>query len=244
MDDAAQVSGVHGPRQRLDQLGGLARRLRLATQHPVQPAAIDVLQRQVGAVVVLADLVDLDDVGVLEAGDGLGLDVEAGQLGRAGVDARQHHLQGDHALEAEVPGLVDDAHAAAPQLPQDLVTRHRGQDPARPGGRGEGGRGGVIRLDALQRLRGHGPRGVGRQVQRRRHVLRAERGGGHRLVDGRRHGRLTSGCGQAGAHRGDHFRAVGAQLLDGDGLPPTVQLLMAGNQGVQAQRVEHGASPP
>ena len=49
----------------------------------------------------------------------------------AGVSAGQDHLQGDQALQLDVPGLVDHAHAAAAQLPQDLVTRH-----SSPHGRG------------------------------------------------------------------------------------------------------------
>ena len=39
----------------------------------------------------------------------------------AGVAAGQDHLEGDDAVEPELAGLVDDAHAAAAQLAQDLV---------------------------------------------------------------------------------------------------------------------------
>ena len=77
MDDTAQVRGVHGPRECFDQFGGRSRRLGFAAQHPVQAAAVNVLQRQKGTVVVFADFVDLDDVGMLQTGDGLRLDQEA-----------------------------------------------------------------------------------------------------------------------------------------------------------------------
>ena len=61
----------------------------------VQAAAGAELQREERQAVVLADLVDLHDVGMLQAGDGLGLGAEAGQFRAAGVAAGQDHLQGD-----------------------------------------------------------------------------------------------------------------------------------------------------
>jgi len=89
---------------------------------------------------VLADLVDLNDVGVLQAGDGLGLGAEAGQVRRAGMAARQDHLQRDDAIQLEVPRLVDDTHAALAELAQDLVAGHlaRRATAARDAGRRQG----------------------------------------------------------------------------------------------------------
>ena len=51
-----------------------------------EAAAVDEFEAEVGQATGLADLVDLDDVGVLEAGDGLGLHVEPrqGDRGRRG----------------------------------------------------------------------------------------------------------------------------------------------------------------
>jgi hypothetical protein len=69
------------------------------------------------------DLVDADDVGMGQARDGLSLDAEAGQFQEVGFPRCEHHLEGDDAVEAEVAGLVDDAHAATAQLAQQLVTR-------------------------------------------------------------------------------------------------------------------------
>ena len=60
----------------------LLRRQRRAGELPVQAAAGAELQREEGQAVVLADLEDLHDVGVLQAGDGLRLGAEAGQVGR------------------------------------------------------------------------------------------------------------------------------------------------------------------
>src|SRR5438477_374209 len=75
---------------------------------------------------------------VAQAGDGFGLDLEAEAVLRRGVGAGQEHLEGDDAVELQVAGLVDDAHAAAPQLAEDLVARHGRQRPPGGGGRGEG----------------------------------------------------------------------------------------------------------
>ena len=54
--------------------------------------------------VVLADLVDRDDAGVVEQGDGLGLVLEAAQLVVAGEQAGPDHLEGDGAVEARPAG--------------------------------------------------------------------------------------------------------------------------------------------
>ena len=46
---------------------------------------------------------------------------EAGHVARRGQLALQDHLEGDDAVEADLPGLVDDAHAAAGDLLQQFV---------------------------------------------------------------------------------------------------------------------------
>ena len=54
-------------------------------------------------------------------------------LVRAGVGAGEHHLQGDEAVEAQVPGPVDDAHAAAAEHRLHLVARDPRQAAPLPG---------------------------------------------------------------------------------------------------------------
>jgi hypothetical protein len=78
VDDALLVRRLHRPGQRLDQPGRRPRRQRRAAQLAVEAAALDQLQREVGQPLVLADLVDLHDVRVLQAGHRLGLAAEAG----------------------------------------------------------------------------------------------------------------------------------------------------------------------
>ena len=124
MNDAALVSGVHGPGQRSHELGRGTRLLRCGLQDLGQAAALDELQRQVRPAFVVSDLVDLDNVRMLQAGDGLGFGAKTGPLGLPGVGPGQDHLQGDEAIEAGLPGLVNDPHAAAPQLAEDFIAGH------------------------------------------------------------------------------------------------------------------------
>jgi hypothetical protein len=114
MDDAALVGVVNRPGQGLHQRGRRARLLRTAAQPGSQAAAVHIFQGKVRAARLLADLVDLHDVGVMQLGHGLRLAAEAGQLLRPAVRLGQDHLQSDDPAELRVAGLVDDAHAAAP----------------------------------------------------------------------------------------------------------------------------------
>jgi hypothetical protein len=137
VDDAALVGRLHRPGQGLDPGGGLEGGLGPAGGVVGQGAAVEVLEGEIGLTLVLADLVDGDDIGVLQAGDGLRLRLEAGAADGLGEPAGQHHLEGHQAAQRLLPGLVDDAHAAAAQLLQD----HIHADPLRHAGRGHHGSG-------------------------------------------------------------------------------------------------------
>ena len=95
MHDAALVRRVDGVGQRRHQGSRLASRLRNPLDLLGQVAALDQLHREVGPAVHVADVIDLHDVGVAQAGDRLRLAQEALQLLRPGVGAGQQHLQGD-----------------------------------------------------------------------------------------------------------------------------------------------------
>ena len=64
---------------------------------------------------------------VLQAGHRFRLDLEAQPFCWAGVLDGADHLQRHDAVGLELPGLVNDRHAAAAQLAQDLVAGHCGQ---------------------------------------------------------------------------------------------------------------------
>ena len=63
-----------------------------------QTAAVHEIHRQEVLVADDADFMHRDDIGVLQPGGGLGLDVKAFHLGRAGQPAGQDHLDRDHAI--------------------------------------------------------------------------------------------------------------------------------------------------
>ena len=84
-------------------------------------APLDELHAEELLAVVLADLVDRHDPGVVQQGHRLGLVLEPAQLGVVGQHAGLDHLQRHRPVEADLPGLVDDAHAAAAQLLRDRV---------------------------------------------------------------------------------------------------------------------------
>ena len=116
-----RVGRLHGPGQRPHPTRRPGRRLGHAADRLGEAAAFDELEREERPTVLLAHFVDLDDVGVLEPRDGLGLGAEAGRLGHAGVAPRQDHLERHLAIEADMPRPVDHAHPAAAELPQDLI---------------------------------------------------------------------------------------------------------------------------
>jgi hypothetical protein len=68
----------------------------------------------------LAYFMNLNDVGVVQLGDGIRLNTEAGEMFDPGVIAVQDHLQGDDPIRTCLPGLVQDTHATASQFAQDL----------------------------------------------------------------------------------------------------------------------------
>src|SRR5262249_45623801 len=87
----------------------------------VQRTPVAELQREKGHPFLFADFVQLDDVWMIEAGDGLGLDLKHG-----GVLAGQDRLESDEAIGLDLPGLVDDAHAATADLLKLLIAFYRG----------------------------------------------------------------------------------------------------------------------
>ena len=92
-----------------------------------QRAALDVFEGEERPAALVADTVNLDDVGVPQPRDGLGLGPKPLHIGRTGMAAREDHLEGHHPVEIHLPGLVHHSHAAPAQFSQDLVTRHARQ---------------------------------------------------------------------------------------------------------------------
>src|SRR5439155_3765721 len=121
VDDALGVGVVGRGGDAGGQGGGRGGRPGGAVEALGEAAAGAVLHREVRPAGVLAGLVDGGDGRVLQPGDRLGLGAEAGQVGGGGVAAGEDHLQRDEAVERPLAGEVDDAHAAAADLADQLV---------------------------------------------------------------------------------------------------------------------------
>ena len=85
-----------------------------------EAAPLDELEREVREVVLLTNLVDRDDVGMLHAGDGLGFGAKARALAPPGMRPGQNDLERDIAAKAQLLGAIDDSHSTPAQLTQDL----------------------------------------------------------------------------------------------------------------------------
>ncbi len=70
---------------------------------------------------VLAHLINGDDMVVLQSGRGPRLAQEALPGGGAGGQGRMHHLQGHAALQLRIFGVEHDAHAAVTEHAQDAI---------------------------------------------------------------------------------------------------------------------------
>ncbi len=121
VEDATLVQGVEGVRDACELPAERARIRRLVAHHLREGATFDQRHGVVRASVDLAGVVDLDDVRVLDAGEGLGLAAEALQGVRRLVEAGPQDLDGLAPAEVPVLGLVDDADRAPAQLRQQGV---------------------------------------------------------------------------------------------------------------------------
>ncbi len=121
MDHAVLVRVVHGLGDLPDEPCRLAGIQRAVGDLVRQALPLDEAHAEIVLALVLADLVDRHDTGVVEVGGGLGLDAEAADVGLAGELAGEDHLERDRPVEAGLPRLEDHAHAAAGDLREQLV---------------------------------------------------------------------------------------------------------------------------
>ena len=78
-------------------------------------------ESDVSVALMRADIVHLHDVGMLHFGEGFRFGLEAGELSITGKLASENHLEGDDAIESNLPGFVDDTHAAPAQFTEDFI---------------------------------------------------------------------------------------------------------------------------
>jgi hypothetical protein len=131
MDDTLSVSLAHGPGERCRQRGGRPRRLRLVVDALVESSSRNVFERQIGLPFEFANLMDSHDIRMMQPCDRLRLGTKSIELSSARASAREHHLERDQTLQAEMKRLVNHAHTASSDLFENFVLR-RSNDEARP----------------------------------------------------------------------------------------------------------------
>ena len=125
MHDLFRMCGIervgHFDGQREQGLGvhGLARDAMLQ-RHPVQK-----LHGDKRLAVLLANVVNGADVGMIQGGCRLGFALETGQGLRVAGNFRGQKFEGNETVQAGVFGLVNHAHAATAQLLENAVVRNR-----------------------------------------------------------------------------------------------------------------------
>ncbi len=92
-----------------------------AVHQVLQVVTLDVLHHQIMDSPLVSQIVGPDDVRMVERGDGLPLEMEAGQIGRIGHAIFRQHFNGHQSLHEHVFGQIDVAHAAAAQMIEQLV---------------------------------------------------------------------------------------------------------------------------
>ena len=126
MNDSLSVNGVDGAGDPLDEFGGGARyRVDRRVRRLLSARPLEQFDRQIGNGDTVrpgerVDLEDLNDLGVLDAGEDLGLEEEALNGARVGRGARQDHLECDRPIQPLVASLVNDTHAPATDLSDEL----------------------------------------------------------------------------------------------------------------------------
>src|SRR5262249_46497653 len=90
-------------------------------KNAIQAHPLDVLHDVIVNVLVLADAVYRDDVGVVQARCRLGLALKALLMSGIEEGADRQNLEGDAPSERLLLGLIDDPHAAAADLAQNAI---------------------------------------------------------------------------------------------------------------------------
>ncbi len=121
MDDAVLMGVRHCLRNPFQVSGGASGGQRLISDHFRQRAAWDQVHRKVLLTFVLADIVDSDNIRMLETGGGdrFGSKTLHGTLTVELGERQQLHR--NQAIQVELSGLIDHAHASFAKLLQQLV---------------------------------------------------------------------------------------------------------------------------
>ena len=141
MDHALPMGIFDGLGHRGHQFRRFLGRQRPLGQPGGQALTVDVAHREVVLSLVLADLENRHDVGMVEQGRRLRLGMKAIVVGFRGQLSGENHFHRDDAVERNLAGLVDHAHAAAGDLVHELIIAQVADAGKLTGGRRRTGRG-------------------------------------------------------------------------------------------------------
>ena len=122
MNDAALVRVVERVRNLGSDLEHLERLQHLVLLDAAQGLPLDVRHHEKQVALEVREIVDRDDSRMIELGDGAGLALEPFALISLEIPGSQH-LDRYVTVENGVAGEVNDSHAPAADLPEDLVAR-------------------------------------------------------------------------------------------------------------------------
>src|SRR6266849_26402 len=97
---------------------------RTAGNHWLQRHAIQEFHGYEGTAVLLANVVNRADVGMVQCGCGLGFALKTGECLRVTGNLLGQELEGDEAMQPRILGLVDNTHTASAELLDDAVVRN------------------------------------------------------------------------------------------------------------------------
>ena len=123
MEDGALVRVVDGPGDFHEEACGLAgiERDGVCGQALSERAAFDELHAEKRTPVLLAHLVNGNDIRMVEPGGGLGLGTESLHLPLAGELAGEHQLECDHAIKGQIARPIHHTHTAVGDLLEQVV---------------------------------------------------------------------------------------------------------------------------
>ncbi len=119
--DAALVGVVDGIGDLRNDPRGLARVVLEVSEGFLHPPTVDQLHAEIALILEGANLVDRDNAGVVECGDGFGFVLKTAELILAGELGVADHLQGDLPVQSDLLGPVDHSHAAPPEEADQFV---------------------------------------------------------------------------------------------------------------------------
>ena len=113
MDHSSLMRELNGPGHLFDQGGGLSRIPGRSVKSLGKRATFDQLQGQVRRSIMLAIVINLDDLRMVQRGNDFGLGAKTGQQLIVVQIGPSHHFERDESVQCLLSGLVDHAHPAA-----------------------------------------------------------------------------------------------------------------------------------